>query len=151
MNGVTKSVILALAVSALPLVAHAAADKASDKASKDWPTFRKVDADNNGSISMDEARTLSGLSDSFTSYDKNADGQLSRAEYESAKKAQKTGRSSSGPQSSRTDSPAGGAGSAPGTTAPGPGSTGGGGDSGSSAGSSGSGAGGSSGSGTGPR
>jgi hypothetical protein len=114
MNGVTKSVILALAVTALPFAATAA-EKSDKASSKDWPSFKKVDADNNGAISQDEARTVSGLSDTMTSYDKNGDGQLSKSEYESAQKAAKSAgkagksgaSSSSGGAASRSTAPAG--------------------------------------------
>lgn len=122
MHGVTKAVILALAVTALPLAAQAA--EKGEKASKDWPTFKKVDADNNGAISMDEARTVSGLSESFAPYDKNGDGQLSKSEYESAKKAQKSAgkssstpsRSESSPSSPSSSSPSGSAGASGGAS-----------------------------------
>lgn len=111
MNGVTKSVILALAVTALPLVATAA-----EKSSKDWPSFKNVDTDKNGMVSQDEARAVSGLSDTMTSYDKNGDGQLSSSEYESAKKAAKSGTSGSGSGSSGAAS-GGATGSGSGSTA----------------------------------
>lgn len=129
MNGVTKSVILALAVTALPLAAQAA--EKSEKASKDWPSFKKVDADNNGAISQDEARTVSGLSEGMTSHDKNGDGQLSKSEYESAKKAAKSAgksgdASGSGGSSSSGSStgPAGGSGTGAGSSGGASGSSG---------------------------
>jgi hypothetical protein len=116
------SLIMALAVSAMPLLA-VAADKpdksesgaAAGASGKAWPSFRKADADNNGAVSMEEARGVSGLGDSFATYDKNGDGQLSRSEYESAKKAQKSskksgGAGSSGAGSSGAGSPGSGAG-----------------------------------------
>lgn len=97
MNHVTKTVVLAVALSALPLATLYAADV--DKKAKEWPTFKKADADNNGNISMDEARTVgTGLADNFAQYDKNSDGQLSRSEYESAKKGQKPAKSGAAPE-----------------------------------------------------
>src|ERR1051325_3626307 len=87
MNIIVKSAVtaaIAFAVSAVS-VATLAADKSSK--ANEWPSFKKVDADNNGSISMDEARSIPGLADTFTQYDKNNDGQLSKSEYEAAKKA----------------------------------------------------------------
>lgn len=81
MNSVIKAVLLGFAVSALSAGAYAADKEGS------WPSFRKADNDNSGSISMDEARNIGGLGDNFAQYDKNNDGQLSRSEYESAKKA----------------------------------------------------------------
>lgn len=68
------------AVSAFSLCAFAAQD------GKEWPTFREADADNSGAISIDEAQEMPGVSQGFSRYDKNGDGQLSRSEYESAKK-----------------------------------------------------------------
>lgn len=121
MNGVTKSVILALAVSALPFAAQAA-DKASS--GKDWPSFKKIDADNSGAVSMDEARTVNGLAENFAPYDKNGDGQLSKSEYEAAKKAQKSGKSSSGDTSSRSSGGASSSGSSSGSTGGSAGSSG---------------------------
>ena len=82
-------------------VMFSAASAAVYAAEEGWPTFRKADNDNNGAISMDEARSVQGLGDSFAQHDKNSDGQLSRSEYESAKKSA---------------SKAGGAGSATGST-----------------------------------
>lgn len=59
----------------------------------DWPTFRKADSDNNGSVTMDEAVGVQGLRENFAQYDKDSDGKLSRSEYESAKRsAGRTGR-----------------------------------------------------------
>lgn len=78
MNSVTKAVLLGFAVSAFAAGAYAA---------EEWPSFRKADNDNSGAISMDEARGISGLGDNFAQYDKDGDGQLSRSEYEAAKKA----------------------------------------------------------------
>ncbi|MBI3897097.1 MAG: hypothetical protein HY308_02240 [Gammaproteobacteria bacterium] len=87
MNRIAKSVAVAMALAALPFAAQAA-----DSSAKDWPTFKKADADSSGAVSVDEARSVTGLSENFASYDKNGDGQLSRSEYESAKKAQKGGK-----------------------------------------------------------
>ncbi|HEX7045662.1 MAG TPA: hypothetical protein VF203_13730 [Burkholderiales bacterium] len=52
----------------------------------DWPSFRQTDADKSGAISMDEARRVQGLGDRFADYDRNTDGQLSRSEFEAAKR-----------------------------------------------------------------
>jgi hypothetical protein len=107
MNGTLKSavsLVFALALSTVSVAAFAA-DKSSSKADN-WPSFKKVDADNNGAISMDEARSVPGLADSFTQYDKNSDGQLSQSEYESAKKAiRKSSDRSMGSPSSDSSSP----------------------------------------------
>lgn len=84
MNSAVKAVLLGFAVSGFAVGASAAGEGA---VGKDWPSFRKADNDNNGAISMDEARGIGALGDSFAQYDKNSDGQLSRSEYESAKKA----------------------------------------------------------------
>jgi hypothetical protein len=145
MNGIVKSSIATVFAFALSTVAvTATAAEGKDKAAKDWPSFRKADADNNGAISQDEAKTVSGLGNTFAQYDKNSDGQLSRSEYESAKKA-KSGSAKSGQDSSGA---AGSSGSSGSGSSAGSGSSGASG-SGSSSGSNGSG--GSSGSGSGSR
>lgn len=82
----------------------------SSSSREKWPSFKKVDADSNGAISMDEARSIPGLADSFTQYDKNNDGQLSKSEYESAQKAHKSGKSSSSGSSGSMGSSGAGAG-----------------------------------------
>ncbi len=94
MNSVVKAVMVSLAAGTFSLSTYAAAEGAAGQASgqkgsegAEWPSFRKADADNSGAISMDEARSISGLGDSFAQYDKNGDGQLSRSEYEAARKA----------------------------------------------------------------
>ena len=56
-------------------------------AAEEWPSFRKADNDNNGAITMEEARTVPELGENFAEYDQNKDGRLSRSEYESAKKS----------------------------------------------------------------
>ena len=55
--------------------------------SKTWPTFREADRDANGTLSLDEVRTVPVLADEFALHDKNGDGRLSRAEFEAAKRA----------------------------------------------------------------
>jgi hypothetical protein len=92
MNSVMKSVAVALTLAALPFTVQAAS---SSTEAKDWPTFKTADADSSGAVSADEARSVAGLAENFASYDKNGDGQLSRSEYESAKKAQKGGKAGS--------------------------------------------------------
>lgn len=82
MKSTVKAMLFGITVSAISLGSFAA-----DEGQGSWPTFRKADADNSGAISMDEARTVQGLGDNFGQHDKNSDGQLSRSEYESAKKA----------------------------------------------------------------
>lgn len=79
-----KMAIAVLALSAVSFVAYGAGDK-SGKAT----SFQTADADGNGAISMDEARTVPGLADKFAQADKNGDGQLSKSEYESAVKSGK--------------------------------------------------------------
>jgi hypothetical protein len=128
MNGIFKSsvaTVFALALSTVAVTATAAEGK--DKASKDWPSFRKADADNNGAISQDEAKTVSGLGNTFAQYDKNSDGQLSRSEFEAAMKSGSSGAgstsspSSSGSSGSSSSPSSGSSGSSSGST----GSTGG--------------------------
>jgi len=101
--------VIAMGLSAVSVTAMSAEGK-DKSSSKEWPSFRKVDADNNGAISQDEARNVSGLAN-FTQYDKNNDGQLSRSEYESAKKgksaASKSDSSGSMGSSGSSGSPAG--------------------------------------------
>ena len=118
MTGIFKSAVTTAFVFALSTVAITgyAADKDKSSKSSDWPSFRKVDTDKSGSISMDEARSIQGLSDNFTQYDKNNDGQLSRSEYEAAKKSAKAG-SSTKPSSVGGGSTPGGAGAADGAGA----------------------------------
>lgn len=90
-----KAVLVMCLLSAVPLTAHAGAgDKAG--AAKSSTSFQKADTDGNGAISMDEARSVSGLADNFAKADKNGDGQLSKSEYESAVKSKGTSKSSQG-------------------------------------------------------
>lgn len=81
MNALGKAVTLAIALLAFTGVAYADKDQKGEKG------FKKVDIDNNGAISMEEARTVPGLADNFAAADKNGDGQLSKSEYEAAKKS----------------------------------------------------------------
>lgn len=110
MSPIIKSTISSLFVIALSAAGAAgyAAEKERSGKSSEWPSFRKVDTDNNGAISMDEAKSVPGLSEEFSQYDKNNDGQLSRSEYEAAKKAaKKSARSSSSKSGSSTSGGAG--------------------------------------------
>lgn len=52
-----------------------------------WPAFRETDRDANGTLSLDEVRSIPVLADGFALHDKNGDGRLSRAEFEAAKRA----------------------------------------------------------------
>lgn len=88
MKTLNKLALAALGVSAMVSGAVYAGDK-EGKEGKSWSSFQKADADSNGAISQDEARNVPGLADAFTSADKNGDGQLSKSEYEAAKKSQK--------------------------------------------------------------
>ena len=80
-----KMVMAAVAMSAVSAVAFGAGDKGGKQG-----TFKQHDADGNGAISMDEARSVPGLSEKFSKADKNGDGQLSKSEYESAVKGGKS-------------------------------------------------------------
>ncbi len=80
-----KMVAAAVAMSAFSAVAFGAGEKAGSQG-----TFKTHDADGNGAISMDEARSVPGLSEKFSKADKNGDGQLSKSEYESAVKGGKS-------------------------------------------------------------
>lgn len=110
MAATTKAVLAAFVLSAISLTAYGAEQKA-DKGSaggKSATTFQKADADGNGAISMDEARSVSGLADNFAKADKNGDGQLSKSEYESAVKSKgKTSKSDQGAGSSGAKSTTG--------------------------------------------
>lgn len=86
----TARMAVAIALSAMSFVAFGAGEKA-DKGAKS--TFQTADADGNGAISMDEARSVPGLADKFAQADKNGDGQLSKSEYESAVKGGKAKKS----------------------------------------------------------
>lgn len=46
------------------------------------PSFSEVDKDDSGYISIDEAPAVPGLSEQITEVDENADGKISRGEYE---------------------------------------------------------------------
>lgn len=87
-----KMVVAAVAMSAVSVVAFGAGEKGGKQG-----TFKTHDADGNGAISMEEARSVPGLSEKFSSADKNGDGQLSKSEYESAVKGgkQKSGEEKS--------------------------------------------------------
>lgn len=62
------------------------------------PSFSQADSDSNGAIDQSEAGAITGLD--MSTADRNADGQLSRTEYEAATMRQgssgSTGSSSSG-------------------------------------------------------
>lgn len=118
MNRITKSAIaVVFALSAVSMTAFAAESKSSK--SGEWPTFKKADADSNGAVSMDEAKTVPGLSDNFTQYDKNGDGQLSRSEYEAAKTSASKSSGKSSSSSSKSSDSMGSSGSSSGGAASG--------------------------------
>jgi len=98
-----KMALVAIAFSAISVTAYGA-DQKSDKAGKSGATsFQKVDADGNGAISMDEARSVPGLSGEFAKADKNGDGQLSKSEYEAAVKGMgKSSKKSSSKSAEKT-------------------------------------------------
>lgn len=52
-----------------------------------WPAFREADRDANGTLSLDEVRTIPVLAEEFALHDSNGDGRLSRAEFEAAKRS----------------------------------------------------------------
>jgi len=85
-----KITLLAVVAALVPL-AGIAADKT--KASKPEATqgvsFDTLDANKDGRISMPEASADAKLVESFSAADKNGDGYLDSAEYESAAKSQK--------------------------------------------------------------
>ncbi|BAU48859.1 hypothetical protein SVA_2309 [Sulfurifustis variabilis] len=89
MNTLNKAAIVALAVSAFSFTAYAAQEGKGAKAGE-WASFQKVDADGNGMVSKEEAGSVQGLD--FSKADRNSDGQLSKSEYEAAKKGQKPER-----------------------------------------------------------
>ena len=80
---------LKMVVAAVAMSMSAVAFGAGEKGGKQG-TFKTHDADGNGAISMDEARSVPGLSEKFSKADKNGDGQLSKSEYESAVKGAKS-------------------------------------------------------------
>jgi Ca2+-binding EF-hand superfamily protein len=83
-----KTKLLAVAVAALiPLAGLAAEGKAKPTAkteSGQTPSFDALDANKDGRISMPEASADAKLVESFSTADKNGDGYLDNAEYESA-------------------------------------------------------------------
>lgn len=97
-----KAVLVMSFLSTVSLAAYAGAEDKGDKggAAKSNTSFQKADTDGNGAISMDEARSVTGLAGNFAKADKNGDGQLSKSEYESAVKSKgKTSKSSQGTSS----------------------------------------------------
>ncbi len=48
------------------------------------PDFAAVDADQDGTVSMDEAKAVKGLTEVFLDADANKDGKLDEAEYSEA-------------------------------------------------------------------
>jgi len=63
---------LTLAVLAMLVAGGAAADKG---------IYQNLDADQDGSISPEEAAAMPGLNDKWTNLDANADGKLDEAEF----------------------------------------------------------------------
>lgn len=95
MSKLNRVTLVAFALSAISLAAYGADQKSEKAGAKGGATsFQKIDADGNGAVSMDEARSVPGLD--FAKADKNGDGQLSKSEYESATKGkEKSGKSGS--------------------------------------------------------
>jgi len=83
----TARMAVAVVLSAASFVAFGGVGDKADKGAKS--SFQTADADGNGAISMDEARSVPGLAERFAKADKNGDGQLSKSEYESAVKSGK--------------------------------------------------------------
>lgn len=67
-----KHLITALALITISGLAWAGADKA---------TFKDLDANHDGQISMDEAKKSPNVSDQFSQADANKDGKLDAAEF----------------------------------------------------------------------
>jgi Ca2+-binding EF-hand superfamily protein len=87
--------LLAAAVALIPLVGIAAGDKPRDdktsaKAAPDQAiSFDALDANKDGRISMPEASADASLVEAFSKADKNGDGYLDNAEYQSVAKQPK--------------------------------------------------------------
>ena len=84
--------LLAVAVATLLPLAGVAADKAKPTSKAETtPTvsFDSLDANKDGRISMPEASADPRLVEAFSSADKNGDGYLDNAEYQSIAKAPK--------------------------------------------------------------
>jgi Ca2+-binding EF-hand superfamily protein len=86
-----KTPLLAVAVLAcIPLAGVAAEDKAKPTAKTETGqpalSFDALDANKDGRISMPEASADAKLVESFSTADKNGDGYLDSAEYETAVK-----------------------------------------------------------------
>ena len=85
-----KITLVAAVVALVPLAAIAAdKTKASKPEATQGMSFDTLDANKDGRISMPEASADPRLVETFSAADKNGDGYLDSAEYQSAAKSQK--------------------------------------------------------------
>ena len=85
-----KITLLAAVVALIPLAVIAAdKTKASRPEATQGMSFDTLDANKDGRISMPEASADPKLVETFSAADKNGDGYLDSAEYQSAAKSQK--------------------------------------------------------------
>ena len=85
-----KITLVAAVVALVPLAAIAAdKTKASKPDATQGMSFDTLDANKDGRISMPEASADPRLVETFSAADKNGDGYLDSAEYQSAAKSQK--------------------------------------------------------------
>lgn len=76
-------VVLGGTISPVQATEQQSQEQTSDSPSKlTTPSFSEVDKDNSGFISIDEAAAAPGLTEQITEVDENADGKISREEYE---------------------------------------------------------------------
>lgn len=105
MNGTIKvAALAALMASAAayanedPSQAQQPATTGTQASDTQWPEFSTLDANGDGYVSREEARSNAGLSGSFSDLDADKNGSLSSTEYQKGKDMQK-------PQSSEPTSP----------------------------------------------
>jgi len=89
-----KKILIAVAlstVSALAVAAdsHGAATQSKAAKNSAVPTFEKLDKNHDGKISVDEAKTVPGLSAVFGRADEDGNGTLSKSEYDSITRGMK--------------------------------------------------------------